>query len=176
MAGEPTSFSDLRRLAVETYCNEFKELSDSWRSLDTKAQGLGAIAGIFLAAVFARTRDLPSSFGSCERLILAAATLLLVVAVGAAVLALWIGRTAMAPLGQTAEFIDLILQHAKKDELNEAIENFYNDQITVWKKANGDMRKHIPTKATSITCGQGALVIAAMLVAVLAVGSVLNLL
>jgi hypothetical protein len=174
MAGELRTVADLKRLAVETYRAEFHELSDNWRNLDSKAQGLGALAGIFLAAVFALTRDVPEGFGPRERWMLAAATFLLVVAVGAAVLALLVRRTVRAPLGQTADFIDLIVTRSKPRELPARIDAFYNDQITLWKRANNEMRTHLPKKAEAILWGQGALVVAAALVAVLAVGGVLG--
>jgi hypothetical protein len=73
MSELPTSFSDLPRLALENYREEYRDLSETWRSLDTKAQGLGAIAGIFLAALFAWAREMPPTFGRSERLLVVAA-------------------------------------------------------------------------------------------------------
>jgi hypothetical protein len=72
--------------------------------------------------------------------------------------------------------IDQIIQCSNEEEFGKRVEAFYNDQIRLWKEANATMQKHIPTKATFIACGQGALVLAAIVVAVLAVGSVLNIL
>ncbi len=39
--------------ALEAYRQEYKELSESWRSLEAKAQAGVAVAGIFIAGVLA---------------------------------------------------------------------------------------------------------------------------
>jgi len=171
MAQQPVT-ADLLRLALEAYRDEYRDLSESWRNLDTKAQGLVAIAGIFLAAVFAWTRDLPTTFGTCERLLLVGSCLSLVAAVIAAIWALFIKMMSAPPLGEgTAHMVRDILRKSKKD-LGARTEALYNDQITLWKKTNEEMRKHILVKARCIKFGQGALVLAAVLVSVLAVGTV----
>src|SRR5229473_5784880 len=170
MPEQPTSLSDLRRLALETYREEYRDLSEAWRNLDTKAQGLGAIAGIFLAAVFGWTRELPSSFGRCERLQIVASLLLLVSAIIAAVLALLVRRVTAPPLGdETAEMVSDILEKQKAEELPQRLDALYGDQMIAWKDTNGDMRHHNQSKASRLAFGQVALLLAAVLVAVLAI-------
>jgi hypothetical protein len=42
-------FRSLLQVALEAYKDEYREISDSWRNTETKAQGAVAIAGIFMA-------------------------------------------------------------------------------------------------------------------------------
>jgi predicted PurR-regulated permease PerM len=168
MAEEATSFSDLPRFVLETYRDEYRDLSESWRHLDTKAQGLGAIAGIFLAAVFTWTHELPASFGRSERILVVGSILLLVLAIVAAVAAIGVRRVAAPPLGdEIGEMVSDILRKQKAEELPERLAAFWNDQITAWKDTNRDMRQHTESKAFRITLGQVTLMLAAGLVAVL---------
>jgi hypothetical protein len=162
--------SELRKLALETYREEYRDLSEGWRNLDTKAQGLGAIAGIFLAAAFAWGRDLPVGFTEVQRFMLAGAIVLLVATTVAAVLALQVRMVAAPPLGEeTAEMVTDILQMPNSGELLDRVTGFYNDQITAWKDTNIGIRSHCLGKAARIQIGQLTLLLAAVLVAVLAI-------
>jgi hypothetical protein len=175
MADGQTSLADLGRIALETYREEYRELSDNWRNLDTKAQGLGAIAGIFLAAVFAWGRNLPADFGPVQRWMLVAAIVLLVVTIAFAVLALHVRMVAAPPLGdETANMVTDILQKHKVEEMPARLVAFYNDQIEPWKDTNEDTRRHCLSKAFRIQVGQVAVLLAAVIVAALAVEPVLG--
>jgi hypothetical protein len=175
MSELPTSFSDLPRLALESYREEYRDLSETWRSLDTKAQGLGAIAGIFLAALFAWARELPPTFGRCERFLVVGSILLLVGAIAAAVFALRVRKVAAPPLGEeTAQMVTDILQKQNADELGERLTAFYNDQITSWKDTNMDMRKHAHSKASRIEFAEATLLLAAVFAALLSILATLS--
>jgi gas vesicle protein len=168
MSEQPKSFSDLPRLALDSYHEEYRHLSETWRSLDTKAQGLGALAGIFLAAVFASAREPRSGFGSCERVLVVATILLLVGAIIAAVFALRVRSLAAPPLGEeTAQMVADILHKAKADELEERVAAFYNDQMKAWNDTNKQMRQHALSKAARIKWAETTLVLAGVLVAAL---------
>ena len=169
MAEQPTSVADLPRLALAAYREEYRDLLETWRSVETKAQGLGAIAGIFLAAVFAWAREVPANFGTFERVLLVASIFLLVASIVAAVLALHVRKVAAPPHQETAEMISDILKKQKPDELPARVAAFYNDQITEWKEANSDIHEHIQRKASWISCGHGTLLLASVLVATLAI-------
>jgi hypothetical protein len=175
MLDERPSVSDLPRLALEAYREEYRDLSETWRNLDTKAQGLAAIAGVFLAALFAWARDIPATFGQFERYLIVASLAFLVAAVIAAVLALEVRKVTAPPLGEeTAEMVRDIVNKHKPDEAPERIAAFYNDQITAWRDTNRNMADESGSKATRLICGQAALLIAAVAVAILAILSILS--
>jgi hypothetical protein len=175
MADRPESLSDLPRLALEAYREEYRDLSETWRSLDTKAQGLAAIAGIFLAALFAWARKVPASFGLWERRLVVAGIVVLVAAIVAAVLALEVRMVAAPPLGEeTADMVSDILKKQKADEVQERIAGFYNDQITAWRDTNKDMAEESHSKASRVVFGQAALLLAAVVVAILAIPALLS--
>lgn len=170
MPEQPTSFSDLSRLALESYREEYRDLSETWRSLDTKAQGLGAIAGIFLAALFAWARELPVTLGRCEHWLVVGSILLLVGTILAVVLALRVRRVAAPPLGEeTAQMVTDILRKQSADELGERLAAFYHDQITAWKDTNRDMRQHADSKASRIGFAQATVLLAGVFAAVLSI-------
>ncbi len=174
MADRPEALSDLPRLALEAYREEYRDLSETWRNLDTKAQGLAAIAGIFLAALFTWGRELPASFGQWQRLLIVASIVLLVAAIIAAVLALQVRMVAAPPLGdEVAEMVGDILRDQKAEEAQERIAAFYNDQITAWKDTNKNMAEESQSKASRVVVGQATLLLAAVLVAILAIVAIL---
>jgi len=153
---------DLPRLALDSYRDEYRDLSETWRNLDTKAQGLGAIAGIVIAAVFAWVRDLPASFNSYERIVVLVTLMLLVGAVIAAVLALQVRKVAAPPLGDmTAEMVHDLMEKGEATEHEQRLANFSNDQAETWRQTNNDMRQHCERKANWLSVGQIALLLAA---------------
>ena len=176
MPDPAASLSELPRLALETYREEYRDLSETWRALDTKAQGQGGIAGIFLAALFAWARDLPAAFGGSERFLVISSILVLVAAIVGAVFAMQVRSVAAPPLGEeTAGMVRDILRKQKPEELSERLAAFYNDQIASWKDTNEDMRGHIESKAARIQFAQGALLLAAVLVSMLSIAAMLKI-
>jgi predicted PurR-regulated permease PerM len=166
---------DLPRLILDSYRDEYRDLSETWRNLDTKAQGLGAIAGIFMAAVFAWVRDLPASFGMLERAVVIITLMLLVCAVVAAVLALQVRKVASPPFGdETAEMVRDILRKQKDGELEERLARLSNDQANTWRQTNKDMQQHCDRKACWLSVGQIALLLAAACVTGLSLKAILN--
>ena len=71
---------------------EYRELSETWRHIESKAQGAVTILGIFLAGVFAFIRLLPEDATPVEKWFLVAALALLAFSIVCAVLALRIRR------------------------------------------------------------------------------------
>ena len=175
MIVSPLDVSELHRLALDTYREEYRDLSETWKNLDTKAQGMGAIAGIFLAAVFAWAREMPASFAMSLRLMVVASIALLVVSVSAAVLGLHVRQVASPPLGQeTAEMVRDILGKQRPDEAPERLIALCNDQITAWNDTNRNMAEHSRRKAGRIAVAQAALLLAAVLVASLSILAILR--
>lgn len=170
MANQPSTIAELPWLALDTYREEYRDLSDTWRNLDAKAQGIGAIAGIFLAALFAWARDIPASFGLTLRVLAVASIVLLVASIVVAVVALRVRRVAAPPLGDaTGDMVRDILRKQRPEELGDRLVALCNDQIELWKATNADMAGVSEIKACRIGVAQGALVLAAVLVSILAI-------
>jgi hypothetical protein len=175
MADRPEASTDLLRLALEGYREEYRDLSETWRNLDGKAQGSGAIAGIFLAAVFAWVRPLTAGAGTLERVVLCVSIVLLVASVVAAVLALQVRTVSAPPLGEeTGDMIRDLLQPERAAELPERIPRLFQDQIRAWRDTNRDMAKQNLGKANRVRDSQVALLAAAGVVAALSVMAVLG--
>ncbi len=175
MADQSDASTDLLRLALEGYREEYRDLSDTWRNLDGKAQGSGAIAGIFLAAVFAWVRPLAAGVGIPERLLLSASIVLLVASVVAAVLALQVRSVSAPPLGEeTGDMIRDLLRPENAGELPARIPRLFQDQIRAWRDTNRDMADNNLGKAARVRASQLALLAAASVVAILSVIAVLG--
>jgi hypothetical protein len=175
MANQPSSVAELPWLALDTYREEYRDLSETWRSFDAKAQATGAIAGIFLAALFAWAREMPASLGTQLRVLVVASIVLLVASIIAAVLALQVRRVAAPPLGEAAaEMVRDILHKQRPEELPDRLVRLCNDQIGLWKATNRDMTTFSESKASRIGFAQGALLLAAVLVAILSIVVVLR--
>jgi hypothetical protein len=167
--------ADLSEIALETYREEYRDLSETWKHLDTKAQGIGAIGGVFLAASFAWARDGAMSLGDYSRPLLVAGILVLVATMVVAILALLVRRVAAPPLGdETAEMVRDILEKQTIEEAPQRVVALRNDQITAWKDTNNDLASKSHSKATLVTIGQFGLVTAAVLVATISTGAILR--
>lgn len=159
----------LRRLAIESYRDEFRDLSETWRAHDTKAQGIGTIAGIFLAAVFTWARTPPANLGTWGRLAITLSAIGLIAAVVCAVLALRVRKVANPPHGQqTGTQISDILGQLSKEEMPQRLEALAKQQMGAWQRANASMRAEAEKKGKHIDRGQIALLVSAGLVAVTA--------
>jgi hypothetical protein len=177
MADRPEASTDLLRLALEGYREEYRDLSETWRNLDGKAQGSGAIAGIFLAAVFAWVRPLAAGVGTVEKVFFCASIVLLVASVVAAVLALQVRTVSAPPLGdETGQMINDLLRPENADELPERVPRLFKDQIRAWRDTNRDMAEVNLGKANRVRDSQVTLLAAAAVVAALSVMAVLGVL
>jgi hypothetical protein len=152
-------------LGLESFREEFRDLSDTWRNLDTKAQGVGAIAGVFLAALFSWIREPFSNFSQFDKLAILVSILLLITAVVAGLLTLLIRKVAAPPLGEeTAKMLKDIIGKYKDEEASARIAAFYNDQVGIWKEANIGFKKGVNIKAFRLSISQVALTLAAVFV------------
>jgi hypothetical protein len=157
--------------ALQSYRDEYRDLSDTWRHIDSKAQGTVAVAGIFLAAVFAFVRNLVTSApGTSEKLLLVTGVLLLVAAVILSVFALRIREVVGPPLGQQIDGqIRALLQVTDTEELDERVPRFVGDQLTMWRNANLHAHGVNKAKADLVSWAQFVLLIAMVIVSVLVV-------
>lgn len=168
MATELEIKEALRKAVLEAYSNEYKELSDTWRGLETKAQGSIAIAGIFIAGAFAYIRDITPNAYRHEKLFLLIAIICLVISVVLSILVLKIRTIAAPPMG---EYIDRVVQDIlrlnKVDELPERLVRFDNDQIAAWRIVKNEAQLSNMLKARYLWRAQIFLMSAIVTVAIL---------
>ena len=89
----------LRKNLFDSYRDEYKEISDIWRGLETKAQGNIAIAGIFIAGAFAFIAKPETGIHWLEKQFLIASLVFLVISVVSSVLVLKVREVYFPPMG-----------------------------------------------------------------------------
>ena len=163
----------LRKTILDAYYNEYKDLSDTWRSMETKAQGGITVAGIFLAAVFAYIEKV--TLTRFDKVLLIIAIALLVFTVFLAVKSLMVHEVPSPPLGLCCDHYGTRLLSVKDDlEFIERVDLFFYDVVIEWrqyvKRALLDYRH----KASYLYPAQVLLLFAAGIVAVLTIGKALR--
>lgn len=156
----------LVREALESYKDEYQEMSSDWRSLDGKAQGSIAISGIVLTAIFIFLRTLNNNAGCIEKSLLTAVVVMVSVSIILALLALRVRIYQQPPLGEKLEtHISNLLASGSKDAMHE----FYVDQSARWKEVNANIVKVNDDKASRVQGSQYSIALAIFLVAIIAV-------
>lgn len=152
---------------------EYKDLLDTWRMLESKAQALASVAGIFIAATFAFARELQASAPPSFRVALMLAVALLLVATAAGVAVLFV-RSVQTPLGG-AELRTMVDEVAPLMRGGDALERYCNllrDQARVWCQAIESLKHANARKSRFLRIGQSMLLGAAGLVSGLVIGIV----
>jgi hypothetical protein len=169
----PKSAAALRKaledLWLSALSEQYKESSETWKALETKAQGAITVAGIFLAAVFAFARE-AASLDLLPRILVMISAGLLVGSVAIALLSLEVRPLAPPPLGN---FVDPGVQDLLKladDKLSEAtLSAFVSDRATEWRKSNSSLAEENRKKAKQVWLSQILLGTAAVPVAVVTI-------
>ncbi|PYQ28268.1 MAG: hypothetical protein DMF56_15745 [Acidobacteria bacterium] len=82
----------------EAYREEFKNIVEAWKTLETKAQGVITVCGIFVAAAFAHLRD-ASLLATSTRLVVSVVLALLIGSILFALQSLQLRPVTLPPLG-----------------------------------------------------------------------------
>ncbi len=157
---------DLLKDTIATASENYKDNVRAFAVLDDKAQKTGAIAGLFLAALFAYIK--PDTVGSLLRNIGSRATgnltgviLLLMICCLFSLLTMWVG-TYVAPLNlvhMTEMSSDLL--HFPEAELSESVlEVHYGERIAVWTKCIGEQKNIATRKLVMVFLAQLVLLLA----------------
>jgi hypothetical protein len=163
----------LGKLVLESHRAEYKELSENWRILDTKAQGATAISGIFLAAAFSIARDASGKMVLCEKVLLILAIASLVTSITLAVLALWVRSVSLPPIGEQFEDLVADLPRADLTELPSRLPALVQDESRLWKEASKEVSLHNESKARLLRASVTALLVAAIIVSALTIWAIL---
>lgn len=152
---------------LTSYGDQYKELSDTWKLVETKAQTATAIGGVFLAAAFAWTREQPAGFQPMDRALLCLVMFNLLVSIGCAIFSMRIRSAALPPYGRVTRDTAEDLTDNGFDP--ERVSDFYRTLIEQWEDANERVIRQISDKADWVYMAQILLAWAAALSFVLAV-------
>jgi hypothetical protein len=171
---DPPSLPDPLRGALQAYQDEYRDLSDTWRHLDGKAQGSLATAGVFLAATFAFAKSLAEhQIPTGSRPTLIAGIFLLVMSVVLAVLSLRIRTVTAAPFGDRLEKLTNDLMRIDDvEERNARAPDYIREQIAMWRDVNEEMHGQSDWKARLVLASQVVLLLAILGVAGLTIALV----
>jgi hypothetical protein len=158
----------LWRDVLESYGKAYDEARDNWKSLDTKAQGTVAIAGIFIAGIISIFRELSASGFDFNHFVLGFSTLDSALAVGFAASTLWIRKSKLPPSGRdTRDFAREILRHDQTASPLEIEQAFVQEQIAAWDASIASVRTEYNKKASRLLYSQ--ILLLAVVVCVLTV-------
>jgi hypothetical protein len=150
-----------RQAALDAYREEYKELSEVWKGLETKAQGTITIGGIFIAASFTFAKDLSATrLDYYGNLLLGAAIFLLIPSVLLAVLALKTREVSTPPSGEIIEDMVKDLKEVPDADLPDRKRRFIYDQGLLWQTTITTTKQAIEDKEQWLHLSQGLLLIA----------------
>jgi hypothetical protein len=158
----------LCQTALDAYRDDYDKLTETWRSLENKAQGNVAIAGIFLAGAFAFIREIGKGSHLYEKLILSFTITSLVIGVILSVLTLRIRLVAFPPVGENVHrLVRDLLRINDAAELLSRMPLFFNDRIAEWRIVNKAVSDANRSKARHLWRAQLFLLAAILMIAVL---------
>ncbi len=165
MASEVPSEHDMLASVVEACEFEYKDLQDSWRLLETKAQALASVSGVFIAGAFAFARDLAAGASRGTKFFLIVAVGMLLITTAYAVAALFV-RPVRSPMGAsgTSKLVDDLLRVSTPDDFGTRYCNYLRDQGRAWEVALQSFRTTNQIKARWLAAGQAILLVASAVV------------
>ena len=174
---DSTSDVALLKLLVGIRQEEYKELSEGWRNLDTKAQGVIALAGILLAAFIALQGAHPSGgyIRSLEQIISIIAVGLLTASMIFSVLSLRLRKVIGFAYftGSFRSAVEDLLQVQQASRSNR-MSDLAREELSYWNECNKDTGSAIDKKALMLTCGQAAIGLSILCLAGIAVLRILE--
>lgn len=138
---------ELRQQALADLKAEYAELWDSWKVVESKAQPIAGLAGVFLAGVFAYVSQLKGASREEEVTLIVIAGLLIACAIFA-LSAIWVTSVASPYLSSEGidEIDDMLLASADCDELQQRQERMVQAATQRWTAACSEMRTALDRK------------------------------
>ncbi|MET0753679.1 MAG: hypothetical protein ABWZ66_09920 [Pyrinomonadaceae bacterium] len=165
----------LYQVWVNSYAEEYKELKEMWRNLETKAQGTTAIAGIFIAGAFTYISKIDSNTEQFERIFLIISTIFLVIAIWISVSALTIREAYKSPIGKN---LDVSIEDARKNknepDFPEIVRKLSVNQLNTWRVARDSISDVCELKANRLWFAHSFLLAAVLAVALLLLFKLFN--
>ena len=159
----------LEKEALEAYKEEYKDLLVAFQGMDSKAQGVVAIAGVFVGGIFAFLNAANFTRSSMAVSLLVFAILFLASSVLLAVLVLRVRDTMGVPTGEhTAQILEDLL--ALEDTvIKSVLSRFYGDKTRAWQNCVNRVRSDVEKKSDFVWASQLMLFIGIICVALMAV-------
>lgn len=155
---------------------EYSDYSDTWKSLDVKAQATATIAGIFVAATFAFVRNLGVNMSCVEVFSLCLGIMFLCLSIGFAVRAMVICEVMVPPTGRNvlSESKQLLDSGSTEKELEERYVRMLFDATDSWTDSTEDLASKVLEKGTALARAQVCLLFSIIFFAVLTCVSIIN--
>lgn len=160
---------------LASYEAEYEQLLDRWKSLETKAQGTVAIAGIFLGGIFTFIRDLRADSPAIERWLLIGVALLLTTGILASVLALRVREVEYPVRASDLDELARDMIGLSIAEIEERTPRIYGERFGAWSGVTESVRTTVEEKARRLRLAQNCLLAATFLMLGLSVLLVINL-
>ena len=160
---------ELFKSVLDGYRVQYAELYQTWRSVDTKAQGNVAIAGIFLAALFVFVRDIAPAALWWQKTLLVVSGCALTFSVLLALLVLEL-RTRWSPHARNIETLARDLADlSDESEVRSRLPEFASEQIEGWRNSVSDMDQIVKEKATKLYLAQVLLALGVVSIAIITI-------
>ena len=160
---------DAHDAVVEAYRAEFSRAEETWRAIETKAQGTVAVAGIFAGFALNFAKDLPTSATAPARWLTVSAVSVLALSIGCAAGSLMVRSLDDPPSGGFHEELRDALWDQPSYARWEYVAPLRRNVILAWQQANASRGTANARKARLVRVSQGFLLSAIVVAAVLAV-------
>lgn len=147
MVDLPNMKERLVRDALDSYKEEYRELCENWRGLESKAQSTITICGIFLAGMLAFVRGLSSTSSTAETWILIIAAVWLTAATLSSLGVVRLRSVSAAPSGDDLDGLIDDLLDAEDGDTPERFIAYTRDHAHLWSDVNRDLERVNKIKA-----------------------------
>jgi hypothetical protein len=138
----------LRQTALTEIQAEHADLWDAWKVVESKAQPIAALAGVFLAGVFTYLGQLPANATPLEHYFLLAISVLLVTCAVCALRAIWVAdvRSPYLSSVDVDEVGDMLRTSSDASDLANRHERMIQAAVTRWTLACTSLRLELQRK------------------------------
>jgi hypothetical protein len=168
--GRAENEKELWNDVLAAYEMQHTEQNSRWSGLDQKAQATVAVGGIFIGAIFALLRELPSDAPLSMRVVMVVVVLLFVVSSISCLMAMRIRPVFDPPSGQAMGRMADDLGRVKQDvELEARLLLVKKDKARLWSESVTEVEAQLQAKAAHLRRGQLVLFSAIMAVALVTI-------
>lgn len=166
---EALARSDLSKMVLQAYENEYAVKTSLWEQIERKAQGSIAIAGIMLAGGFAFARQLDASIGALQKFLLVGIIVTLLFAIWQCVKALKVTVIDVPPTAdEIRQLGDDALWFPESSKLPDRVNGLRYDLLDLWSTCNKVLGEKCEEKAVLVRRSQSAILISALLIGLVA--------
>jgi hypothetical protein len=160
MADVPEQRESLRERTLEACYDEYKELVNIWRNIDSKAQANITVAGIFLAGAFAYLSKVSHHPDIYEQVFFVFAIVFLIISIVLSIMILKIRDLPHPPLGEFLEPAARLLLALNDADFTAYMPGLFNSHADAWTDTKEQLRAANRSKAELLWAAQVFLIIA----------------